>query len=71
MTKLINFLIKNGHFQYKEAKINSNSQIVKGKIRKYQILDTKTKPRIVKTANTKPANYSLTVVSTIVASFPE
>jgi len=50
MTKLINFLIKN--FQYKEAKINSNSRIVKGKIREYQILDNKNQ-----TANSQNREY--------------
>ncbi len=35
---------------------DNNARIVKGKIREYQILAQKQKPRIVKTANTKPAN---------------
>ena len=47
------FLIENMFFQIKKCLKSANNR---GKIREYQILDTKTKPRIVKTANTKPAN---------------
>ena len=35
----------------------ANPQIMKGKIRKYQVLDTKTKQRKVKTANNEGRMY--------------
>ena len=44
-------LITNFGTKYKEQTANN-----RGKNREYQILVTKSKPRIGKTANTKPAN---------------